>query len=504
MTKLTHFIIKNIHRAISVAMMSVFIVSTGASVVANAVPAYADEPLTREDINASRASLPVATNAIEGWAQGPAINSESAVLMDADSGMILYDKNMDEEHFPASTTKVMTCLLAAELCNMDEVVKFSSTAVHGIDPGSSNVGIDVGQTLTMEEAIYCVMLASANEAASAIAEHISGSTEAFADLMNERAKELGCTSTHFCNANGLPNDEHLTTAHDLALIARAFDQNETCRRIASSKSYTVNATDTQPDTFTLYNHHQMFPGFNYGYENFVWGKTGYTNVARSTLVTAAEKDGMKLIAVVMKAEPGSQYTDTRDLFDYGFQNFQKLNIAENETHFNLKTADFFSTDNTFFGNTQALLSLDPSGYVMLPKTIAFSDLDSEITYSDDKGDKSAATINYYYKDNFVGSTDVLMSIGSAERAPFSPSVSDNDIVSANSISSANAPGFQSRGMIYISLKNLFLYAGIVVGSLLLIIFMIFAIHNYLLSDIHKRRKIKKERRYSSEFDKFDF
>ncbi len=502
MTRFKQFLKKNIHRVISLSMLSVFLTTACSSAILSAVPAHA-EPLTREDINAARASMPVATNAIEGWAQGPAINSESAVLMDADSGVILYDKNMDEIHFPASTTKVMTCLLAAELCSMDEVVKFSSEAVNDIDPGSSNVGIDVGQTLTMEEAIYCVMLASANEVASAIAEHISGSTEAFADLMNERARELGCTSTHFCNANGLPNDEHLTTAHDLALIARAFEKNETCRRIASTKAYTVNATPTQPDTFTLYNHHQMFPGFQHGYDYFVWGKTGYTNVARSTLVTAAEKDGMNLVAVVMKAEPGSQYTDTHDLFEYGFQNFQKLYIADNETKFNLKTSDFFNTDNTFFGNTQALLSLDPTGYVILPKTISFEDLDSEITYSETSGDNSAATINYSYKGNFVGSTDVLMSIGPAERTPFSVSVSGND-VSQNSVSAANAQGFQPRGMIYLSMKRLFLYAGIVIGSLLLIIFTIFMIHNYLLSDIHKRRKIKKERRYSSEFDKFDF
>ena len=498
-----HFIIKAIHRGLSALILSSFLTVYGVSAISPAITAYADEPVTRDDINAARASIPVATNEIDGWAMGPAINSESAVLMDADSGVILYDKNMDVQHFPASTTKVMTCLLAAELCSMDEVVTFSSEAVNGIDPGSSNVGIDIGQTLTMEEAIYCVMLASANEVASAIAEHISGSTEEFAKLMNERARELGCTSTNFCNANGLPNDEHLTTAHDLALIACAFNKNDTCRRIASSKSYTVNATPTQPDTFTLYNHHQMFPGFNYGYDYFVWGKTGYTNVARSTLVTAAEKDGMNLVAVVMKAEPGSQYTDTRDLFDYGFQNFQKLYISDNETKFNLKTSDFFNTNNTFFGNTEALLSLDPTGYVLIPKTISFEDLDSEITYSDDMSDRSAATINYSYKGNFVGSTDVLMSIRAAEREPFSNAVSGNEI-SESSVSSANAPGFQTRGMIYISIKNLLIYSGIVIGSLLLIIFIIFMIHNYLLSDIHKRRKIKRDRRYSSEFDKFDF
>ena len=259
---------------------------------------FADDP-SREDINAARRALPVSSNSIPGWPQGPETASESAILMEADTGVILYAKNIDVQHYPASTTKVMTCLLAAENCSMDEMVGFSKNAVFGIDRGSSNVGMDIGQYITMEEALYCVMLASANEVAVAVAEHVAGSVEDFALMMNKRAKELGCTNTNFVNPNGLPDEEHLTTAHDLALISQAFNENETLRRIAGTRIYDVVATDTQPDSFTMVNHNKLYPGNSYSYDYTTWGKTGYTNVARETLVTCAEKDGMNLICVVM-------------------------------------------------------------------------------------------------------------------------------------------------------------------------------------------------------------
>ncbi|MCR4589371.1 MAG: D-alanyl-D-alanine carboxypeptidase [Lachnospiraceae bacterium] len=462
--------------------------------------ALADE-VTREDINAACMALPVSSNEIPGWPQGPETGSESAILMEADTGVILYSKNIDIQHYPASTTKVMTCLLAAENCSMDEMVGFSKNAVFGIDRGSSNVGMDVGQEITMEEALYCIMLASANEVAVAVAEHISGSVEEFSKLMNERAKELGCTNTNFVNPNGLPDEEHLTTAHDLALIAREFNKNETLRRISGTRIYDVNATSTQPDTFTMTNHHKMYPGNSQSYDFTTWGKTGYTNVARETLVTCAEKDSMNLICVVMKAEPPLQYTDTYNLFEYGFQNFERLNIAENETKYNLDSSDFFNSDNGIFGNTKTLVSLSTDGYVVIPKTASFEDLTSEVTY-DDKNENSLAKITYTYGDIYVGETDVLLSDSNMKTYMFGENVEEDE---EDTLSANGAPGFNNAGVVFLDIKQVLIIAGIAAGVVLIVLLIILFIKNYFFSAQRRRRKIRKRnRRYFSEFDDFDF
>ena len=458
------------------------------------------EEITREDINAARQAIAAETDNIPLWPKAPLVNSESAILMDADSGVILYNKNMDEIHFPASTTKVMTCLLAAENCSLDEVVTFSKEAVFGIDRGSSNVGIDVGETLTMEEAIYCVMLASANEVASAIAEHISGSTEEFAKLMNKRAEELGCTHTHFMNANGLPNDEHLTTAHDLALIAQAFNKNETLKRIASTPRYEVKATATQPDTFTIPNHHKMYPGNSDAYEYTTWGKTGYTNVARSTLVTCAEKEGMNLVCVVMKCEPTFQYGDTKNLFEYGFNNFQKLNITDNETKYDIDNSDFFETDCSIFGSSKSLLTIDNTGYCMVPKSVTFDELKSSVSYDTDK-ENEVARINYTYEDYYVGSTALKLASNDVQNFSFgTASISDDSAVK----NTAPADSADKGDVIFVD-SNMVMIVGITIGAVIIVLIIIWLLtRNNHYSNKRRRSILKRNRRYSSEFDDFDF
>lgn len=467
------------------------------------LPCYVFAEPSREEITAARMALPVSSNSIPGWPEGPATGSESAILMEADTGVILYDKNIHIQHYPASTTKVMTCLLAAENCTMDEMVTFSKNAVFGIDRGSSNVGMDVGQEITMEEAIYCVMLASANEVAVAIAEHIAGSVEDFSVLMNKRAKELGCKNTNFVNPNGLPDEAHLTTAYDLALMAKAFNENETLRRIAGTRIYDMEATPTQPDTFTMVNHNKLYPGNSLGYDYTTWGKTGYTNAARETLVTCAEKDGMNLICVVMKAEPPLQYTDTYELFEYGFQNFERLNIAENESRYDIENSDFFNTDSGIFGNTKSLVSLSTEGYVVIPKTAEFEDLTSEVTY-DDKNENSLAKVTYRFGDVVVGETDVLLSNSDVKKYIFGAAV-EEDKEETDEASGNLIPGFGRDGVVFLDIRAVLKTAGIIVGAVFLALLIILFIKNFIFSERRRRRRIrKKNRRYFSEFDDFDF
>ena len=159
--------------------------------------------------------------AADYWPNSVGVTAESAIIMEQETGTILYSKNMDDEHFPASITKIMTALIVLENCDLDETVVFSADAVYGTELGSSSIARDVNEEMTVEQTLYGMMLESANECAYALGEHVAGDIPSFVDMMNAKAKELGCTHTHFNNTNGLPDDEHYTSAHDMALIARA-------------------------------------------------------------------------------------------------------------------------------------------------------------------------------------------------------------------------------------------------------------------------------------------
>ena len=323
---------------------------------------------------------------------------------------------MDEKLYPASTTKILTCLIAVENCSMDEVITFSHDAVFSLESGSSNIGIDPGQSMTLRECLYGILVGSANEVANAVAEHIAGSIDAFADMMNEKAAELGCTNSHFVNPHGLHDENHYTTAHDLALIARAFFQNEQLAKIGNTGNYHFEATKTQPDDFYIRNKHQLISG-EIAYEGIKGGKTGYTEQARQTLVTCAERNDMRLICVILKEESPNQFYDTVKLFDYGFTNFAPVNIAENETKYSIKSSSFFHNSTDILGNSTQLLGLNEGSYLILPKTITFDDLDSEVSYDTDN-DQEIAIINYSYHGAYLGSATVdLLSTESYSGAP---------------------------------------------------------------------------------------
>ena len=244
-----------------------------------------------------RKEEPIQSNEIAGWPQGPEITAEAAIVMEAETGTILYSKNIHERLYPASTTKIMTCLLAVENKSLSDTVTFSEDAIFSVPAGASNIGMDVGQSINLEQALYGIMVGSANEVANAVGELVSGSIPSFVDLMNKRAKELGCTDTHFANTNGLQDDNHYTSAYDLALISKAFFDNELLSKVGNTARYHFEATENQPDDFYLNNKHKLITG-EIACEGVLGGKTGYTDLARETLVTCAEKDGMKLICVV--------------------------------------------------------------------------------------------------------------------------------------------------------------------------------------------------------------
>lgn len=259
----------------------------------------------------------------------PELIAPAAILMDADTGVVLYGKNVDERHYPASITKVMTALLAIEFAGDDlsQRVPFSREAVYTLPYGSSNIAMDEGETLTMEEALYGLMLASANEVANALAEYIGAEQNNFARLMTKRAKELGAEHTQFMNAHGLHDDEHYTTPRDMAIIMRKAIEYPLFVTLIGTPFSEIPPTERQTEIRPLNNSNKLIqPNSDYYYEYCVGGKTGYTDEARHTLVTYGEKDDIRLVAVVMQDEKGGPYSDTKALFEYGFSLYSQKTL----------------------------------------------------------------------------------------------------------------------------------------------------------------------------------
>lgn len=346
----------------------------------------------------------VDVKAADYWPDAPETLSPSVILMEESTGTILYEKNSDEAHYPASITKIMTTLLALENGNLSDMVTFSDDAINNTE--GSGIARDYGEQMTLEQCLYGVMLESANECAYAVAEHVGGTVENFVDMMNAKAKELGCTNTHFANPHGLQDENHYTTAHDMALIAQAAYQNETFRIIIGTKMYTIPPTNKHAEETVLRNHHDMLCTYHnanrkYLYPYCVGGKTGYTATANSTLVTYAEKDGMTLICVVMDTQSPNQFIDTVNLFDYAFDNFQVLNVAENDTNYSAET----TVDNGNLNNIEPFVELDKDAIIVLPKTAEFSDTSSSVEYND-SDPEIAGSITYTYAGRNVGKADI--------------------------------------------------------------------------------------------------
>lgn len=353
---------------------------------AHAEEAEAETETETEDPYPASYYLPIESNEVEGWPQGPVTEAEAAVLMDADTGALLYSKNAEAKEYPASITKIMTCLVALENGNLDDVITFS-TIVYDIEEGSSHSGIKPGEEMTLRDALYCLMLASANDAANGIAEYIAGSVDAFAELMNAKAAELGCVNTHFVNPHGLYNDDHYTCAADMARIAQAAYKNSEFRKIVGTIYYEVEPTNMTEETRYLTNHCKMLYDDTYYYEYCVGGKTGYTEDCLNTLVTYAKKDKRTLISVVLRINGAYKSYDTSTaLFNYGFDNFKRLRVrlgSYNETFGELAGANYLSTLSSTYDESlsQKVMNKKKSVVVDAPANLKSGDITK--TYASD-------------------------------------------------------------------------------------------------------------------------
>lgn len=493
---------KEIYRLIILTFTVILLLSSTFSL---SVYAATEEQLAEME---ARKELEIQSNELEGWPTGPAIGAQGAILIEANSNTILYAKNIDEILYPASTTKMLTAILIMEHCDLTETMTFSTKAIESISWGDSNMGANIGDELTVDQALHAILIGSANEAAYAMAEHISGDVDSFADLMNEKAKELGCENTHFTNPSGLPDENHYTTAYDLALIAKEFFSYDYLCKISSTYSYEIPPQETdestqvddsenleeEPESTILRTKNKLLPDKEYAYDGLVGSKTGYTGDARQTLVSCARRDGMSLICVILKEESPYQFEDTITLFNYGFSNFNNISISSNETRYQFNLSIPFQSNYSIYGDATPLINFSDSPYVTIPKLSSFSNLDSEIVFSSNMDDSTQpiAYVDYYYHGFPVGILPI-----SLEQYP------SEYIFNQNSFFIENETNYyESNPSYYIQLDSIFFYILIVVLPLIIIInFISFFFRG---SSSRFRKKIRRKRKSSSPYKKYKF
>jgi D-alanyl-D-alanine carboxypeptidase (penicillin-binding protein 5/6) len=340
------------------------------------------------------------------FAAPPQVSAPAAILIDSESGRVLYEKNADVKMYPASTTKVMTGLLASEFKNLDEQITASPNVVK-IERGSSQIYLNPGEILTMRQLLYALMLPSANDAAIAIAEAIGGSVDGFATIMNERAQSLGAMNTHFANPNGLHDDNHYTTARDLSVIAREGMKNPIFREVVGTYQYVIPATNKQVERNYLTNGNKLISKVNnkYKYEYAIGIKTGYTTKSQHCLVGGAKKDNLELISVILGDAKDFIYTDSIALFEYGFANFKKLEILKKDmivTTVDIENGDrklnlLAKEDYLLTGKVEELEEIQKTKTITLKEGITApvkkGDIIGSVTYIiDDKKQKSVELI----------------------------------------------------------------------------------------------------------------
>lgn len=346
--------------------------------------------------------------------------AQAAILFEINSGTLLYAKNPDEKAYPASLTKVMTCLLGLEHGDLDEIITVSETAIANIDPDGSSANLVAGEQMTLKNLLYCLMVASANDAGAVIAEHISGSETAFAELMNQKAAELGCTGTHFSNPHGLHDDQHYTTARDMAKIMLAALEYDEFRKMYSAAVYTVPETNMS-EARELHTTNFLIGSeiIDYYYDSrVIGGKTGFTTPAGRCLMTTAEDEDSEfnLLTVVLGAqetvdEDGytilryGNFEETVDLIDFGFSSFTTTEVFHKGQA--LQQFDVAGGENSVAGEpSMSMNAIVPVDYknedLNLRAEVSDGGLAAPIAVGDPIG-----TVRVWYQNICVAQTDLL-------------------------------------------------------------------------------------------------
>ena len=383
------------------------------------------------------------------WPSDTGIMAEAGIVMDMDSGAILYGQNIHLPYYPASITKILTALIVLENCNLQDTVTFSTTAVNQVEADSGNkISVVAGDELSVEDCLYSLLLVSCNQAANALAEHTAGSIPAFVDMMNEKLVELGCQESHFENPSGLNNDNQYVSAYDMALIAQAAYDNDTLVEISSATTHKIAPTTQNPDGFTIRGEHRLCvtedPSSPYYYPEAVAGKTGYLIKAGNTLVTYAVKDNRRLVSVILKGQPRQYFVDGKALLEFGFRSFQDYTVADYESRY-VTGNETINLDNGSFQASD--LMNDPHSVITLPKAATFEAADISLgALPEISPDNAVALLTYSYNDRTIGTAYLLAKDGvtiggddpDTETAP-SDTDASNTAASVTTASNAEKP-----------------------------------------------------------------
>lgn len=424
-------------------------------------------------------------------AKVPKLDAKGAILMDANTGEILFQKNAKKKFYPASITKCMTSLVAIENCNLADTITYSDNAIFNVEAGSSGVALDVGEKITVDESLYGAMLESANECCNGLAEHTAGSIEGFVDMMNQKAQSLGCVNTHFNNANGLYDKNHYTCPYDMALIVKYAMQNEDWRRYSGTVSYQCAPTNKTKEKRYWNNHHKLLNG-NVSYDNTLYtvegGKTGYTVKCNNTLVTYAKSntDDTELICVVMNGDKyyyehghsvAYTYKDTQNLLEYGFKNFSTITSS-------LDFKQVEEEDKNYF--VQAYEMLQPQKFITfkaqkdckiaISNTYDVSKLQGTLLFDKNNQTGKWGTYQYQSSGNVIASTDVYYDL-------------NKDVLGELYKSSNKTVNMKNIGKVIMYLLIAVVLLGLIVGFVMLI-------RNTVIGNVFSRRRGYGTLRYS--------
>lgn len=349
------------------------------------------------------------------------LSGEGAILIDSDTGQILYEKNSHMKLHPASTTKIMTGILALELGNMNDTVTVDEEVVKLTD--GSHIALEPEEQLKLEDLLNALLIESANDSALAIAKHISGSIDEFVKLMNDKAKELGALNTNFVNPNGLSDEHHLTTAYDLSLMAQYAMKNNGFREIVSNYTYIIPKTNKKDEERYLKSANRLLysnqkinvdgKAVPIKYEGINGVKTGYTSLAQNCLVASAQRGNQNLIAVVLKSNGREVYSDIHKLLDYGFNNFEKINVAtKNYFVENIEVKDAVTPFVAGIIKEDLPLSIPKGSIDKIDKKIFIDDV---IEAPIEKG-QALGKVEYYLQGQLLGQADIVSTLD-VERIP---------------------------------------------------------------------------------------
>lgn len=409
------------------------------------------------------------------WPSDTGIQAEAGIVMDAESGAVLFGQNIHETYPPASITKILTALIVLEHSQLDEVVTYSETAMMSVESDSGNkLSLVAGDQMTVEDCLYSLLLISVNQAANALAEHVAGSIPEFVDMMNAKLGELGCQESHFDNPSGLNGDTQYVSAYDMALIAQAAYKNETLLKISSDLTHTIAPTTNNPDGVSFRTEHRLLytddPSSPFYFPAAMAGKTGYLLKAGNTLVTYAESEGRKLVSVILKGQQGQTrqyFLDGKELLDFGFRSFQNISIPDNETRYvtgdetlSLDTGQFKASD----------LMIEPGRVLTLPNNASFADADLTLEPLPAQHPGNAVgLLKYTYDDRTIGTAylmakeGVLVS-GTSEEDENIPNTENPDSKPSASDDAVKHTGPRSLAPVLITLLVL-LVIGLIAGTI---------------------------------------